>query len=114
MMNISKYCDTVEDYKNIEKCCKKYRGITEQFHYNPIPIYDANVFKIFKNIETYHIYDAKQVKSTRKNIKKKINWYKCVPYSDSSNNDDNVIYKHVILKDPIIPIPEKVTEINKY
>ena len=36
MKVISKYFKTINDYINIEKTHKDYRGIVEQYHYNPI------------------------------------------------------------------------------
>ena len=31
---ISKYFDSIKDYINIEKTCKEYSGIIEEYHFN--------------------------------------------------------------------------------
>lgn len=55
---VSKYFNNINDYANLEKTCKTYGFITDEYKYNPIPISENNekLFKIFKNIETYHFY----------------------------------------------------------
>ena len=56
MMIISKYFDSIQDYINLEKTCKEYRGIIEQFHFNPITFNNNKERDLFKNIETYYVY----------------------------------------------------------
>jgi len=57
MMIISKYLNSINDYKNIEESTKEYKGIRKQFRYNPITLdQEENTKKIFKNSETYYIY----------------------------------------------------------
>lgn len=62
MMVISKYFNEYKDYVEIEKACKEYRGITEQYHYNPISFHndDTKIGKkereMFRNAETLYIY----------------------------------------------------------
>ena len=48
---VSKYFETINDYINIEKTNKEYRGIIEQFKYNPIPFKKEKEREIFKNID---------------------------------------------------------------
>lgn len=57
MMVVSKYFNTITDYIRMEKCCKEYRGIIEQFHFNPISLKNTKNLDLFKNIETYQFYD---------------------------------------------------------
>ena len=59
IMIISKYFNTINDYINIEKCCKEYRGLIEQLKYNPIPLKNIKERELFKNIETCHYYNEK-------------------------------------------------------
>ena len=56
MMIVSKYFNTIFDFINLEKCCKEYRGITEQFHFNPIPLQSNKTRELFKNVETFWFY----------------------------------------------------------
>lgn len=57
MMIISKYFNTITDYIRMEKCCKEYRGIIDQFHFNPISLKNTKNLDLFKNIQTYQFYD---------------------------------------------------------
>ena len=41
---ISKYLNSIEDYKNITKTCKEYQYVIDNFKYNPISIHDYNKF----------------------------------------------------------------------
>ena len=41
----------------MEKCCKEYRGIIEQFHFNPISLKNPKNLELFRNIQTYQFYD---------------------------------------------------------
>lgn len=54
---VSKYLNSVEDCVNITKVCKKYRGLIEECRQNPVPLKRAKEREIFKNIETYCIYE---------------------------------------------------------
>ena len=57
MMIISKYFNTITDYIKMEKCCKEYRGIIEQFRFNPISLKNPKNLDLFRNIQTYQFYD---------------------------------------------------------
>ena len=57
MMVIGKYLNTFGDFVNLEKTCKEYRGITEQYRFNPIPFESEKEGEAFKNVETYHLYE---------------------------------------------------------
>lgn len=71
MMVVSKYLDKKEDYVVLVKTCKKYRGIIEQYKYNPIEINDKNeIDNIFKNIEEFHIYKTPLIKYDYSDINK--------------------------------------------
>lgn len=56
-MIVSKYFNTITDYIKLEKCCKEYRGIIDQFKYNPISLKNTKNLDLFKNIQTYQFYD---------------------------------------------------------
>ena len=49
LLIIMKYFNTIDDYFNIEKCCKEYNGLIEQFHFNPIPLNNEKERDIFFN-----------------------------------------------------------------
>ena len=57
MMIVSKYFNTITDFIKMEKCCKEYRGIIEQFHFNPISLKNTKNLDLFKNIDTYQFYN---------------------------------------------------------
>ena len=69
----SKYFETIDDFKHLEMTCKKYRGIIEMFHYNPIPI-TGYLFSLFQNITELHIYQKENENLIPKRIKKVISW----------------------------------------
>ena len=39
------------DYINIEKCCKEYKGLTEQFRYNPIPLKEKERQRLLRRMQ---------------------------------------------------------------
>lgn len=53
---IGKYASTFKDLVNIEKSCKEYRGIIEQYHFNPINIVEKE-YEHYGSIEMLNIYD---------------------------------------------------------
>ena len=73
----SKYFETINDYINLELSSPRFKGNTKQFHYNPIEIKNEKELKIFKNIETLHLYEINQKRyEENKKIQKRIIWYK--------------------------------------
>ena len=64
----SKYFKSLDDFINIEKAHKKFRGNMELFKYNPISL-DAKTKKFFPNIETYHLYEKGDRKIKTKKLK---------------------------------------------
>ena len=65
MMVIGKYLNTFGDFVNLEKTCKEYRGITEQYRFNPVPFKNEKEREAFKNVETYHLYGGYDPQSTQ-------------------------------------------------
>lgn len=55
MTVVGKYFETFEDFVNVEKACKEYRGLTAIYHYNPVPLRKQQM-KIFTNLEKYFHY----------------------------------------------------------
>lgn len=58
MMTVGKYFRSINDFVNLEKTCKEYRGITEQYRFNPVPFKNEKEREAFKYIETYHLYEG--------------------------------------------------------
>ena len=69
---ISKYFSWINDYINIEKTCKEYKGIIEQYHFNPIPLNnEKELFELYvytdiaknppKNIKGYPKYHHEKI-----------------------------------------------------
>lgn len=56
MTVVGKYFETFEDFVNVEKACKEYRGLTAIYHYNPVPLRKQQL-KIFTNLEKYFHYN---------------------------------------------------------
>ena len=57
LLLVGKYFESYDDFVNTEKTCKKYRGITKGYNYNPIPL-EQNEIKLFPGIQTFHFYDG--------------------------------------------------------
>lgn len=55
MTVVGKYFETFEDFVNVEKACKEYRGLTAIYHYNPVPLRKQQM-KVFTNLEKYFHY----------------------------------------------------------
>ena len=90
MMVIGKYLNTFGDYVNLEKTCKEYRGITEQYRFNPIPFENEKERKAFKNIETYHLYGEYDPQSAQINtiLDGNVKIKKIIIYEDDDKVDD--------------------------
>lgn len=52
---VGKYLETMEDMVNVEKTCHAYRGLSDTYAYNPVPLRKQQM-KAFKNIERYFHY----------------------------------------------------------
>ena len=95
MMIVGKYFNTINDYINIEKCCREYNGLIEQFHFNPIPLRNKKEIELFKNLETYHYYSEKEINISDERIKQCIHWEN-VSYSLWKENEkENVEFRKV-------------------
>ena len=64
ILTVCKYFLNIQDFKNIEKCCKKYRGTVERFRENPFDFSSLNTDngklqrKLFRNTQTRKIYNG--------------------------------------------------------
>lgn len=59
LVAVANYLDGLQDFINLEKTCKGYRGIGASFHYNPIDLDgSATSNAVFQNVETLHVYSA--------------------------------------------------------
>ena len=78
ILTVGRYFNSLNDYVNIEKSCKEYRGITNQYKYNPIPLRTAKERNAFNNVETYKLTNDDTpsifnwLRSVNKNKKKPI------------------------------------------
>ena len=52
MMVVGKYFKTIDDFVNVEMVNKKYKEIILRYKYNPIPLTNERIRKLFSNIET--------------------------------------------------------------
>ncbi|ELP91660.1 leucine rich repeat containing protein BspA family protein, partial [Entamoeba invadens IP1] len=55
LMIVSKYFNTINDFKNIEFVCKKFGNTMDKFHYNPIPV-TQETLHYFTNIESLFVW----------------------------------------------------------
>ena len=92
LMIVGKYFNTIKDYINLIKCCKRYEDILDLYKINFISINNQEEFKLFENLEIYSIYTNNDFKQT--NLKT-ISYIE-IPLSEIEQND-NTIYKNIIL-----------------
>ena len=52
----SRWFETIEDYANVERGCKRFLGNTSKFFYNPIPLTEQTR-EFFPNLQTLFIYN---------------------------------------------------------
>ncbi|ELP87212.1 hypothetical protein EIN_093690 [Entamoeba invadens IP1] len=71
LMIVSKYFSTFRDFLNVEIVCKKFRGNTEKFHFNPIPLTLESIDE-FPNLETLVLYSENDPIFTKRRIFKTI------------------------------------------
>ena len=115
MMIASKYFETIEDFENLEIATKKAEGNMEKFHFNPIPLTDYSR-KFFTRLETLHVYGEKDNHFWDEEFYARVFWYE-VDYDRMRRDEENYIYKNVVLKHHYPSrreVPERVTKIGKY
>ena len=54
----SRYFTSIDDFINLEKTSRRFRGNIEKFHYNPISVTDKTII-FFPFLQTLHLYDRK-------------------------------------------------------
>ena len=107
--------------------CKQNQGNSEKFFYNPISITEEQLH-IFPNLQTLHLYTKEDKYINNENIKKYVNWFERICYSDYKSNKQiegkDIEYKKIILYRHDISelekvkfqsemiIPEGIVEIN--
>ena len=57
-MIVGKYFKSSNDFINVMKVCKKYKGLVLMYKFNPI-----SDISLFENIQTLHFYNGEQVKN---------------------------------------------------
>ena len=55
LMIVSKYFESINDFKDLELATKKAKDNMEKFHYNPIPL-TRETINHFSHLETLHVY----------------------------------------------------------
>lgn len=90
ILTVGRYFNSLNDYVNIEKSCKEYRGITNQFLYNPIPLRTNKERNAFKNIQTY--------KLTNDDTPSIFQWLESVDKKIKDNNKEGIV---IDMEEPI-------------
>lgn len=90
MIIIGKYLNTFDDFVNLEKTCREYRGITEQYHFNPILFKNEKEREIFSSIETLNLYDGYDPQTTQIDtiLKSNAKIKKIIIYEDDDENEN--------------------------
>ncbi|ELP89547.1 hypothetical protein EIN_220190 [Entamoeba invadens IP1] len=134
---VTTYFNTLEDFVEITLVCKKYKQITEEFHFNPFPLTRKTIF-YFPNIETLHLWKLNHehfgnditIKKTSKKICKMdskrnkmffkiIVWYPVTFKVSKTLENTNFVFKNVLytLKDRKsngFTIPNEVNCLSDY
>jgi hypothetical protein len=90
---IGKYFNNFNDFINLIKTNKLYSNILDNYHYNPISL-NQNLFKYFKNIETFHYY-LPEDKHIHHKCNKYIDWTQIDISDDYYNFNENTEYKNL-------------------
>lgn len=69
IMIVGKYLETVQDFVQLIRLCKKFRELPEMYKMNPISNCD-----IFPNIETQHFYNPSDALYSRRDMYKYVYW----------------------------------------
>ena len=94
---VSKYLETIKDFENIERATKKAKDLTYKFKFNPIELDDYSR-KLFKNIETFHVFKKESNHFEKDEFYQRIIWYPVLTYEQfKTNKRDDIIYKSFIL-----------------
>ena len=70
----SRYFNTIDDFINLDKAGRRFRGNLEKFHYNPISV-DEKTITFFSHIKTLHLYDRSHPFITYEQIERYIVWF---------------------------------------
>ena len=130
IMLVTNYFETFNDFVNLEKGCKKFRGICEKCKHNSISLNDKTI-KFFPNLTSLHLYSPDDKKIETRKIQQFVYWkigyydyqniktlpncvFKKVVYSKNDRNRDykqakgkKEGYKHDFI------LPDEIVEIDK-
>lgn len=105
MMTVGKYFRSINDFINLEKTCKEYGGIMEQYHFNPIMFEKDKEYMFFPEIETFHFYgnswskkefDLNRINTLPNNTKiRKIIVHEDVSLNAIGSGNNNVDFRHI-------------------
>ena len=68
MLIVGKYFKTSKDFINLMKTTKRYKQLTQMYHFNPI-----SECELFKKMETQHLYGPEDKKKSR--MHQYVYWY---------------------------------------
>ena len=92
----SKYFETIDDFINLEKAVKRFRGNIEKLHFNPISV-DEKIVSFFPNIETLHLYRKEDKFLKKGRIQFYVIWYKVsyLEYLKIKEENENIQCKWI-------------------
>ena len=85
MMIIGKYFERSIDYVNVMKTTKKYKQLTQMYHFNPI-----SDISLFENIETQYLQREKDQK--KEGMYRYVYWYE-QDFNILKNKQENETFK---------------------
>ncbi|KAL7715335.1 hypothetical protein QTN25_007258 [Entamoeba marina] len=89
-MIVSRFLKTRHDFLNLLSTSKKVETMSENFHYNPVPVTNKN---LFPHIETQHLYTKNDKRIP--NLYKYVIWFE-VSYYQSLKEPENVSMKNIV------------------
>ena len=113
----SRYFNSIEDFINLEKSGRRFRGNLEKFHYNPIAV-DEKTITFFPFLKTLHLYERNAPFITYDQIEFYCVWFP-LEYNDYltwKQTFPNLISKRVYYQEnkkgsSNITIPKEVNEL---
>ena len=64
----SRWFETIEDFINVEKGCKRFLGNTTKFFYNPIPLTEQTRKQLVKELKTNSENNKVAIRNIRRDI----------------------------------------------
>lgn len=85
---IGNYLKDIKDLVNLEKCCKKFRSLFEQYTCNPVPLNSNKERNLFPRLRTYRCFGDSDIKELERFISYSSRIKNVIIYNDDENDEE--------------------------